>query len=147
MQTVTPRSPPRHTLCAALLICICALSRASAQTAPALADDFSVLSGVRTVTVVDDAGRETTGRLVHVTPESLTMKVDGREHVFERAHVTTVGSASFGAIGLSIGAVVDKAISRRTLRYVRTVRPGAPAVSLAPSFGVAGARLLVTAAW
>jgi hypothetical protein len=176
-----------------------AASTASAQVAPAAAD-FSVLSGVRTAAIVDDSGRETTGRLVRVTPQSLTLKVDGHEQVFEFDHVTTVhevgdpltngliiglliggslgvvggafvmdcggppdglractstdrsrnaaiGGAVYGAIGLGIGAVVDKAIGRRTLRYARAARPGAATVSVAPSIGPAGARLFVIAAW
>lgn len=54
-------------LLAAFLICAGALP-ASAQTAPAAADDFSALSRARRVAVVDDTGQETTGRLVPVTP-------------------------------------------------------------------------------
>jgi hypothetical protein len=195
MQTTVSLSVRWHALCAAFLMCTGTLS-ASAQTAPAAADDFSALSRLRTVAVVDDTGQETTGRLVRVTSESLTMKVEGRERVFDRAHITTVhevgdsltngmivgllaggalgvayasfsdcykdsrvctasenarnraiGGALFGAIGLGIGAVIDKRHERRTLRYTRPVASRAPTVSLAPSLGVTGARLLVTAAW
>lgn len=65
----------------------------------------------------------------------------------DNAHNRTIGGALLGAIGLGIGAVMDTRHERRTPRYARTVRPLAPAVSLAPSLGVAAARPPVTAAW
>ncbi len=65
----------------------------------------------------------------------------------DNAHNRTIGGALLGAIGLGIGAVMDTRHKRRTPRYARTVRPLAPAVSFAPSLGVAAARPLVTAAW
>jgi len=65
----------------------------------------------------------------------------------ENAHNRAIGGTLFGAIGLGIGAVMDERHERRTLRYARTVRPGAATVWLAPSIDVAGARLLISAAW
>lgn len=65
----------------------------------------------------------------------------------EIARNRTIGGTLFGAIGFGIGAVMDKQHERRTPRYARTVRPRAPAASLAPPLGVAGARRLVTVAW
>ena len=187
-------------LCAALVICLGALSQVSAQTAPGPAHDFSGLDRARNVAVVDDAGTEVTGRLLRFTPESLTMKVDGRERVFERRTVATVhgigdplkngmlvglgagaaygiaagaigttcggffteertctptekaqlgavGGVLFGAVGLGVGALVDRLISRRTLLYARTPPSGSPTVSLAPVVTVSGARLRLTATW
>lgn len=76
----------------AFLICLFPLSEVSAQPTPA-AVDFSGLSGLagrRTIAVVDDAGREIDGRLLHFTPDSLTMAVGGRELVLDRQHVQAV---------------------------------------------------------
>jgi len=168
--------------------------------AAAGATDFSALDRGRTVAVVDDAGTETTGRLVRVTPTALTIKTDGGNRVFELPHVTTVhevgdplkngmvigllaagtlgivvgasvsdcgawlegyvacttaekvqnaaiGGALYGAIGLGVGALVDKAMSGRTLRYVRPAQANAVTVSLAPSISASGARMLIGAAW
>ncbi len=75
------------------------------------ANDFGGLTGARTVAVVDDSGCETTGRLVRVTPESLTMKFDGHERAFELTHVTTVHEVGDPLTnGLAIGFLVGGAL-------------------------------------
>lgn len=100
-----------HSLRFAFLICLFAVSEASAQTAQGVAEDFSGLRGGRAIAVIDDSGKETRGRLLRFTPDSLTMTVDGRDLVLDRQHVTTIyergDSLKNGMrIGLLAGAAV-----------------------------------------
>jgi hypothetical protein len=65
----------------------------------------------------------------------------------EKLYLGAVGGAMLGAMGLGVGAIVDNLIGRRTLLYERPARSRVPAVSIAPSVTLSGARLLLTAAW
>jgi hypothetical protein len=78
------------TLCLALLISMYAATGASAQSAPAVATDFSGIAKGRTVTVVDDAGQQTKGVVVRLSADQLTMTVHDREVAFERQHVVAI---------------------------------------------------------
>jgi len=68
-------------------------------------------SGLSTVYVRDDSGAETSGKLLHLNPDSIVILVDGAERRFEAARVTRIqrrgDSLRNGAI---IGAVVGVAI-------------------------------------
>lgn len=85
---------------------------AQAQSTASGADDFSALMGTRSsIIVIDDAGKETRGRLLRADRESLTMTAAGRELTFERQQVTSVyergDSLKNGMyIGLVTGAAV-----------------------------------------
>ena len=68
-------------------------------------------SELATVYVLDDAGAETTGKLVRIDPDSIVILVDGNERRFEAAHVKRVqkrgDSLKNGAvIGAILGAVL-----------------------------------------
>jgi hypothetical protein len=70
-----------------------------------------VESELSTVYVLDDAGTETTGKLVRLNPDSIVILVDGGERRFEAAHVRRVqkrgDSVKNGAIiGAVVGAVL-----------------------------------------
>jgi hypothetical protein len=72
------------------LTSVVATVQASAQT-PRVADDFSALAGTGpSIVVLDDAGKETKGRLVRFDPQSFTMTAGGRDLTFDRQHVTRV---------------------------------------------------------
>jgi hypothetical protein len=74
-----------------LLISLFAAPAALAQTVQGVAEDFSGLAEPRaSIVVIDDAGRETRGRLLHFDPESLTMTAAGRDLTFDRQHVASV---------------------------------------------------------
>src|SRR5687767_14202605 len=65
-------------------------------------------SELSTVHVLDDAGAETTGRLLQLTPDALVLLVDGTERRFDAARVRRIerrgDSLKNGAlIGLGIG--------------------------------------------
>jgi hypothetical protein len=84
---------------------------ASAQTAPAGGENFSGLLGGRTVSVIDDSGRETTGRLLLFTQDTLTMKVNGGDVVFDRKNVAAVFERGNSVKkGLIIGALSGPAL-------------------------------------
>lgn len=102
----------------AVLIGVGTPTVASAQPAPGVANDLSGVDGARKIAVVDAAGRETTGRLLRVSPESLTLEVEGRERVFQRLDIDTVhgvgdplkngmllGLLTGGTLGIVGGAV------------------------------------------
>lgn len=86
------RTHPAHLLVTLPALCfsLCTAATSSAQTTPAAAESFSGLLGGRTVSVIDDSGWETTGRLLLFTPDALTMDVNGGEVVIERKNVTAV---------------------------------------------------------
>lgn len=95
----------------ALLLNVCAMSVASAQPVPSIPEDFSGMTQGRELIVVEESGVETTGRLVRVTPDTLTMTIEGRIHTFTRQQVTTIfergDSVKNGAvIGLVAGAAI-----------------------------------------
>ena len=93
----------------ALLIAALSPGVASAQEAasnwPGLAS-----SQLSTIYVRDDTGAETSGKLLHLNPDSIVILVDGAERRFEAARVTRIqrrgDSLRNGAI---IGAVVGVA--------------------------------------
>jgi hypothetical protein len=68
-------------------------------------------SGLSTVYVLDDAGVETSGRLLRLNPDSLVLLVGGAERRFEAARVTRIqkrgDSLRNGAV---IGAIVGVAL-------------------------------------
>lgn len=75
----------------AVLVSLFATPAALAQTVSGVAQDFSGLEGTRSsIVVIDDAGNETTGRLLRFDAESLTMTAAGRDVTFDRQHVTRV---------------------------------------------------------
>lgn len=93
----------------ALLINVCTISVASAQPAPSGSEDFSGMTKGRELIVVEESGVENIGRLLRVTPDTLTMTIDGKIHTFTRQQVTAIfergDSVKNGAvIGLVAGA-------------------------------------------
>jgi hypothetical protein len=77
--------------CFTLLIGLFAAVDLSAQTAPGVTGDFSGLADTRpSIAVIDDAGKETRGRLLSFDPDRLTLRVGGRDQTFDRQHVTGV---------------------------------------------------------
>lgn len=176
----------------------CLTSSAAAQVTAAAGGDFSMLIGVRRVAVVDDTGRETIGRVLRVTADSLTMRVDGHERTFAPPEVSTVhqlgdplangafigllvggtlgvlgstmlsdctfegarrcddaaavknsvlGATIYGALGVAVGIGIDRLAEGRTLRYVRSPRPGAITLAVAPALSRRGAGLQAVASW
>ena len=101
-----------RSLALVFVISAVATPAARAQTTASGAEDFSALVGTRSsLIVIDDAGKETSGRLLRADRESLTMTAAGRELTFERQHVTSVyergDSVKNGMyIGLVTGAAV-----------------------------------------
>lgn len=108
----------------AILITLISVSETSAQTVSVTAPDFNGVGGGRTITVIEDSGTETIGKLVRFTPDALTLAVSGRDVVFERARVASVvergdslkngtkigfltGAALGGVIGIAIAGVAD----------------------------------------
>ena len=101
----------------ALLVGLCAACEASAQTAQK-ANDFSSFNNGRVLIVVDESGKETRGRVLRSTMDSLTMTVDGRDRMFDRQgvkaiyeqqgdsvrHGMMIGLAAGAALGASVGA-------------------------------------------
>jgi hypothetical protein len=73
----------------ALLFSLVAGAEALAQPAPRQAG-FGGLIGGRTITVVDESGRQTKGRVLRFTPDQLTLSVQGSEVSFDRQNVTAV---------------------------------------------------------
>ena len=55
--------------CCAIGISLLSVSETSAQTAVATPEGFNASGGGRTITVIDDSGTETIGKLVRFTPE------------------------------------------------------------------------------
>jgi hypothetical protein len=102
--------PNWWTRCLAIVITALAPSAVWAQetasTWPGLAS-----SRLSTVYVLDDAGVETSGKLLRLNPDSLVLLVDGAERRFEAARVARIqqrgDSLRNGAI---IGAIVGVAI-------------------------------------
>jgi hypothetical protein len=78
------------TLRLALLVSMYAATAASAQTAPASANDFSRIANGRTVTVVDDAGQHLNGVIARLSADQLTIVAHDREVAFERQHVVAI---------------------------------------------------------
>jgi hypothetical protein len=72
-----------HILAPAVLLASLFASPAAAQEADSF--DEIRLSNLPTVYAVDESDRETKGRLVRLTPSSITLLVDGSERTFEAA--------------------------------------------------------------
>ena len=95
----------------ALLMNVCTMSVSSAQPAPSSSEDFSAMTKGRELIVVEESGVENTGRLLRVTPDALTMTIDGKIHTFPRQQVSAIfergDSVKNGAvIGLVAGAAI-----------------------------------------
>jgi len=76
--------------------------------------DFSTMAAGRTVIVVDDREQQTRGRVVRLTPDELTVRVNGTSQSFATSRVARVflagDSLKNGAlIGLVTGAVIGAA--------------------------------------
>ena len=99
----------------ALLVGLCAACEASAQTAQK-ANDFSSFNNGRALIVVDDSGKETRGRVLRSTMDSLTMTVEGRDRLFDRQGVKAIyelqgDSVRHGMmIGLAAGAALGASV-------------------------------------
>jgi hypothetical protein len=88
-----------------------AFAQAAAPPVPALE-----AAGLSTIYVMDDAGHETKGHLLHLDAQSLVMSVDGVERRFEVAHIREIdkrgdslrngfiAGAAFGALAGLIGS-------------------------------------------
>ena len=101
----------KHPLLLTFLISLCAISGASAQTAPGGAEGFSALLGGNDIIVIDDSGRETKGELLRFTPENLTLAVKGREVAFDRQHVAAVYERTNGVKkGMILGLLSGPAL-------------------------------------
>jgi hypothetical protein len=72
-------------------VCLFAAADVSAQTPQGVTGDFSGLADTRpSIAVIDDAGKETRGRLLNFDPDRLTMRAGGHDLTFDRQHVTGV---------------------------------------------------------
>jgi hypothetical protein len=87
-----PSSAPGRlpALILAALMSLPGLCAASAQTTKVVVNDFTGLDGAESILVVDDAGHATKGHLLRFSPDQLTIKVDGRDLVFDRQQVTSI---------------------------------------------------------
>lgn len=104
-----------HSVRCAVLISLFGLSEAGAQTAPVTAGDPNSLGTGREVIVIDDSGKETSGRLLIFGPDQLTMVVKGHNVAVDRSRVTAIfetgDSLRNGAkIGLLAGAGLGAAL-------------------------------------
>jgi hypothetical protein len=96
-----------------------ALSVTPASAQPRTAQDFSGLASGRTVIVATDSGVETSGRLLRLSDEELTLKVGDRDQTFVRTQVAAIyergDSIKNGAlIGLMTGAALGAAAGTNT---------------------------------
>lgn len=68
-------------------------------------------SGLSTVYVLDDTGRETTGRFLRLDADSLVVLIDGREQRFEAARVKRLAKRGDSLQnGLYIGGIIGAAL-------------------------------------
>jgi hypothetical protein len=74
----------------ALFIGLFAPTGASAQSAIERVDDFGRLAAGRTLIIVDDDGLEIRGRVLQLTPEGLTMTIDGQIRTLAPSRVARV---------------------------------------------------------
>lgn len=93
----------------ALVVLVAAPTTASGQ--PAL-DQWKGLnpSALQTVFVRDSAGVETTGKLLALSPDSLTLLVDGVERQVDLGHVTRIQKRDSLKNGTIAGAIVGVAM-------------------------------------
>jgi hypothetical protein len=80
----------RHLLALSIVISLSTVSDARAQTPQTRSEDFGGLTAGREITVFDDGGSETRGRLLRFTADSLTIVADRRVLVFDRPQVYRV---------------------------------------------------------
>ena len=92
-----------------LLVPVGANAQALATSWPGLQPDT-----LQTVYVLDDAGVETTGRLVAVTPDSLILWRDGAEQQLERRGIVRVQKRDSLKNGIIAGAVVGSVMGLLT---------------------------------
>jgi hypothetical protein len=91
VERISSSAPGRlPALMLASFMSLAGLCGAAAQTTEAVVNDFTRLDGAETIVVVDDSGHQTKGHLLRFSPDQLTMKVDGRDLVFDRQQVTTI---------------------------------------------------------
>ena len=97
--------------CFALLAAMCVPSAAFAQgTEPSRPRLDLKAAGLSTVYVLDDAGIETTGRLVRLDADAIVLRVDGVEQRIEAARVRRIDKRGDSLRnGTIIGAVVGVA--------------------------------------
>jgi len=79
-----------HPIPLALLISLIAITNVAAQTAPTGTEGFGSLAGRQAVIIVDDAGVETTGRLLRLSVDELTISAGGRDRTFARRDVAAI---------------------------------------------------------
>ena len=100
-----------HAILLASVISLFAITDVSAQTAPTTTEGFGKLVGGQSLIVVDDSGVETTGRLLRLTADELTISAAGRDRTFQRRDIAAIykrgDSKKNGAvIGVLSGAVL-----------------------------------------
>ena len=74
----------------ALVISVGVAAVASAQPAPDSGNGFNGITIKRSITIVDDSGRQTKGSVLRFAPDQITVNVEGREVSFDRANVAAI---------------------------------------------------------
>jgi hypothetical protein len=93
-----------------LLMVLIAVADVSAQTATKAPDNFSAIAEGRTVILIDDAGLETKGQVIRITPDQLAVDaaIPERRLIYTKAAgsgkpiaISTFPSLARGQMGLS----------------------------------------------
>src|SRR5687768_3336865 len=96
----------------AILVILSATPAAVAQTIPGVTEDFSGLGQTRpSISVIDQTGKETNGRLLRFDANSLTMTAGDRDLTFDRQEVAKVYQRGDSLKnGMTIGLVTGAAL-------------------------------------
>ncbi len=128
--------------CLAVVVVLASVVPASAQPGAAAVNQKALAS----VTVFDDQGVRTPGRLLHIDPDSVVLIVSGQERRFELARVAKVEKRGDSLKnGLLIGAIAGAAMGAAVGGMQPCSRPGEPyARCSAGTYAAAAATLSAT---
>ena len=110
-----------HAILLVSIVSLFTIADVSAQTTTARSEGFRGLALGRTIVVVDELGRETRGRLVRFTPDTLMMLVASSEVSVDRRRVASVytrGDSIWN--GMAIGAAAGAVLGVTSLQASRT---------------------------
>ena len=127
-------------VCAALVVMVVFVARSEAASGQPTSEVVKGLrpSGLPTVYVRDSAGVETQGKLLALSPESLTLLVDGVERRLDLSSVTRIQRRDSLKNGTITGAIVGVGMGLLTGRL-------ADCSGQAPGHGCAGFRVAMVA--
>jgi hypothetical protein len=130
-------------------ILLATLAMAPAAHAQEIAGSFDQLRVLvkagDTITITDNAGAATRGRLTDLSPASLSVMVDGRPRTMAAGDISTISQrrsdslANGAGWGLGIGAVLGLAVGIALERSYDEDADGALAVTGAITYGAIGA--------